>query len=259
MVSYNISTKCIEIDYGNGNVSSEILEYSFLEWLQLKLGSYNQRGSSVEASFYNPRTGETGSTFVPFDFTAGFVGYFGYEMKFETLPLTSNIPKSANPDASFLFLDRVIVFDHIQDCFWLVELTRDSKPTEWMDEMQSAILNLEIVESIETFSDTIQANLRHSRTEYLENIHECIENIIQGESYELCLTTQLELKSTTVENLVKRSFPVYKHLRKRNPAPYAAYIWFNEGFAVASSSPERFLKISNDSTITMKPIKVCSC
>jgi para-aminobenzoate synthetase len=48
---------------------------------------------------------------------------------------------------------------------------------------------------------------------------------------------------------------MYKHLRKRNPAPYAAYLSFDNNLVLTSSSPERFLRIVENGLITMKPIK----
>jgi para-aminobenzoate synthetase len=57
---------------------------------------------------------------LPFDFTGGYVGYFGYEMKAECGAV--NRHRAAMPDASWLFADRLVVVDH-QDrsptcCAW---------------------------------------------------------------------------------------------------------------------------------------------
>jgi para-aminobenzoate synthetase len=46
----------------------------------------------------------------------------------------------------------------------------------------------------------------------------------------------------------------YRRLRRANPAPYAALLRI-DGVTVFSSSPERFLRIQRDGTVTSKPIK----
>ena len=49
------------------------------------------------------------------------------------------------------------------------------------------------------------------------------------------------------------SWSVYRQLRKSNPAPYACFFRLEQG-CVLSSSPERFISVSNDQVET-KPIK----
>jgi anthranilate synthase component 1/para-aminobenzoate synthetase len=46
----------------------------------------------------------------------------------------------------------------------------------------------------------------------------------------------------------------YRALRRRNPAPFASYLRFGE-LAVASTSPERFLRILSDGGMRAEPIK----
>ena len=47
---------------------------------------------------------------LPFDFTGGYVGYFGYELKADCG--SSNRHRADTPDASWLFADRLIAVDH---------------------------------------------------------------------------------------------------------------------------------------------------
>ena len=86
------------------------------------------------------------------------------------------------------------------------------------------------------------------REHYLDDIADCQREIAAGESYEICLTNELR-SGARVDPL-----PLYRELRRRNPAPYAAYLRFGD-MSILSSSPERFLRIDRDGWIEAKPIK----
>ncbi|KAH9457928.1 hypothetical protein Pst134EB_010232 [Puccinia striiformis f. sp. tritici] len=94
-----------------------------------------------------------------------------------------------------------------------------------------------------------------SESDYLEAITKAQAQIISGESYELCLTTQFkgELASTEGED---GHFGRYVGLRQANPAPYGAYVRFGVyDTTILSSSPERFLRVDQRGGVEMKPIK----
>ncbi len=55
---------------------------------------------------------------LPFDFNCGFAGYFGYELLAECGG--KNTHRSKHPDASFIFADRLIVFDQVDQKTYLV-------------------------------------------------------------------------------------------------------------------------------------------
>ncbi|MCQ9371095.1 aminodeoxychorismate/anthranilate synthase [Corynebacterium sp. 35RC1] len=78
--------------------------------------------------------------------------------------------------------------------------------------------------------------MRDTHERYLEMIEQCQELIRQGETYEVCLTTQL---SCTVEG---DPLAVYAKLRNVTPAPMRSFLRLGD-FAVASVSPERYLSI----------------
>jgi len=59
-----------------------------------------------------------------------------------------------------------------------------------------------------------------------------LDNIENGESYELCITNKVK-----TDFVPKDPLQFYLALRRKNPAPFAAYFNFIE-FKLASSSPE---------------------
>ncbi len=55
---------------------------------------------------------------LPFDFNCGFVGYFGYELKADCEG--NDAHHSTMPDAAFVFADRLIAFDHVEQCTYVL-------------------------------------------------------------------------------------------------------------------------------------------
>ncbi len=55
---------------------------------------------------------------LPFDFNCGFVGYFGYELKADCEG--NDAHRSTMPDAAFVFADRLIAFDHVEQCTYVL-------------------------------------------------------------------------------------------------------------------------------------------
>jgi para-aminobenzoate synthetase len=188
---------------------------------------------------------------LPFDFNCGFVGYFGYELKAECG--SSLVHSSPLPDAIFLLADRMIAIDHQEQCLYLLQLIKKGQTEQletWFETIQQQLETLNPLAS-----DILQENcqpikFRLSRTyqNYIQDIHQCLDKIHEGETYQVCLTNQLHTDATP------DPLTFYRRLRKINSAPYSAYLRFGE-IAIASSSPERFLRIDRQGWVETKPIK----
>jgi para-aminobenzoate synthetase len=90
-----------------------------------------------------------------------------------------------------------------------------------------------------------------SKQQYMDDVRTCLGYIKDGESYELCLTTQLKKRVNSLDGL-----GLYLTLREMNPAPYAAWLNFGtEDVCICSSSPERFLRLDQKGILEAKPIK----
>ncbi|MFF7308510.1 aminodeoxychorismate synthase component I [Streptomyces sp. NPDC008137] len=202
----------------------------------------------------NRRVDATG---LPFDFTGGYVGYLGYEVKADCG--SPNRHRSPSPDAAWLFADRVIAVDHEEGFTYAVCLAEDTPQAarEAADWLESALADLSCVAteraplpvpSALADSGAAEPWLVRDRATYLADIEACQQQLRAGTSYEVCLTNAARLPAPP------DALDFYRTLRRDNPAPYAAFLSFGE-LEVAGSSPERFLKIDRDGTAEARPIK----
>lgn len=198
---------------------------------------------------------------LPFDFACGFAGFIGYEVGTEAVG--EPLHRSFSPDAAFVFADRVVAFDARERSIWLVELVElGSEPGGWLDETEARLRALEplakpLADHLPPHSEPLPLppfSRDLEREAYREAIEHCWRMIEQGESYEICLTTQLRTRLGQVGSAAVDPFELYRVLRRLNPAPYSAYLRFGD-LAVLSSSPERFLKLDRSRQLESKPIK----
>ncbi|MET9758379.1 aminodeoxychorismate synthase component I [Streptomyces sp. NPDC006372] len=196
-------------------------------------------------------------TGLPFDFTGGYVGYLGYEVKADCG--SPNRHRSTAPDAAWLFADRVIAVDHQEGFTYAVCLAEDTPQAarEAADWLEGALADLSCVATERpplsgppAAADPGAAEpwLVRDRARYLADIEACKQELRAGTSYEICLTNAARLPAPP------DAFAFYRTLRRDNPAPYAAFLRFGE-LEVAGSSPERFLRIGRDGTAEARPIK----
>lgn len=188
---------------------------------------------------------------LPFDFNCGFVGYFGYELKAESG--SQLMHSSPLPDAIFLLADRLIAIDHQEQCLYLLHLVQKGETEQaeiWFDTIQKQLKNLTPLPPLIPQGNSQQIKFRLSRNyqTYINDIHHCLEEIYEGETYQVCLTNQLHT------DITPDPLTFYRTLRRLNPAPYAAFLRFGE-IAIACSSPERFLRIDQQGWVETKPIK----
>jgi para-aminobenzoate synthetase len=222
---------------------------------------------------------------LPFDYRGGHVGYLGYEVRHDTaryleeqehgqhhetsegkdgLTKASSHPKI--PTAAFLWAHRSFVYDHQGAEWYLVGVApTDESPDSTIDWLRSTTnamqewrgLNGSTASTEEAAKKTQVAvptfTPNRPRETYNRNFDECIEQIRLGESYELCLTNQLE---TNVKVPGSSPLELYNVLRRRNPAPFSAFLNWNSqstiptpeigtdaAVALCCSSPERFISV----------------
>jgi len=229
-ISYDVNRQ--EVSYGAGRTGKARCESIFAHLEELLAGVGTPIGLPPE-----------------FAFTGGFVGYFGYELKRELG--AENRHASSWPDAEWIWADRFVAYNHANASLTLVALCpsnadpRDCKT--WLDATEDALLRAPIPR--ETFSwPAPSLQWRDTPQAYAASIQGCLHKITQGESYELCLTTQLEGRAEV------NALALFRRMRHTNPAPYSAFLRCS-GFSIASASPERFLRIDAMGLAESKPIK----
>ncbi|MEU6553997.1 aminodeoxychorismate synthase component I [Streptomyces sp. NPDC046915] len=198
------------------------------------------------------------ATGLPFDFTGGYVGYFGYETKADCG--SPNRHTAQTPDACWLFADRLIAVDHEEGFTYAVCLAEDTPQAarEAADWLESAVAQLTFVAPdadpqplpgpAAPDLGAAEPWLVRDRETYLADIEACQDELRAGTSYEVCLTNAARLPAPA------DAYGLYRVLRRVNPAPYGAFLRFGD-LDVAGSSPERFLRITRDGIAEARPIK----
>ncbi|QBI54271.1 aminodeoxychorismate synthase component I [Streptomonospora litoralis] len=186
-------------------------------------------------------------TGLPFDFTGGYVGYLGYELKADCGGAAAH--RSPLPDAVWLRCDRVVAVDHANDRTYLV--ARGAGARSWAEETARTLAALDPAPAPSAAAapgGDLETLLERNREGYLTDVKECLARLEEGESYEICLTDRLRVPAPA------DGLAYYRRLRRAAPAPYAALLQLG-GTAVYSASPERFLRIGADGTAESRPIK----
>ncbi|WP_235436638.1 aminodeoxychorismate synthase component I [Arthrobacter sp. RIT-PI-e] len=182
-------------------------------------------------------------------FHLGWLGHLGYELKRETGGADVRGPEGF-PDAALLFAGRAVVLDHRDGAVHLLWLTDgdDDDRIAWAARVREAVAGSTPRAPLQPLPIP-RFTARDTREEYLAKVRSAQAEIAEGNTYEACLTTSLSAYTERVAPL-----ETYLHLRRASPAPFAHYLRF-PGFAVASTSPERFLGLTAAGSLRAEPIK----
>lgn len=202
-------------------------------------------------------------------FQGGAVGLLSYELGkcWERLPHAMH-DEFQLPVMVVGVYDWVLAWDHVTDRAWVISHGRSGTSIE--TRTRSAAERIEIVlDALRVFEpapprpspvsqidiaapmypvpgvDGVLSNF--SREGYIAAVDRVIEYIRAGDIFQANLSQRLTAPAlcSPVE--------LYGRLRRRNPAPFAAY-FAHEDWAVVSASPERFLRVENGMVET-RPIK----
>lgn len=188
-------------------------------------------------------------------FIGGGIGYFSYDLSktLESLPDTTE-DTLCMPDCYYVFYDNVIVQNIATQEVHLIGLGILEEPHVSVQNLHQRLLTSLQKRSMtpngpenEHVATTPPLTSPFSEERYKQAIESMREYMENGHIYVANMTHTFRGRYT------QSPIDTYARLRKINPAPFSAYMEF-EDTCILSSSPERFLKI-RDGKVQTRPIK----
>jgi para-aminobenzoate synthetase component 1 len=200
-------------------------------------------------------------------FQGGIAGLFGYGLcsRLERIP-QARADEFRAPELAVGLYDWVVAFDPVAGRAWFVSTglpwtdpARRRRLAEWRAKMVRHHLQTGRrsvwepgvpVEASPQFPlpgfPNVSSNF--DRPGYESAVRKVIEYIHGGDVYQVNVSQRLLAPFTG------SPLELYGRLRERNPAPFAGYFDLGD-FAIASASPERFLRLSASGDVETRPIK----
>jgi len=192
----------------------------------------------------------------PVPFVGGAVGFFAYELGglLETLPAPKTTPLPFDMIAGLY--DVIAAFDHHAKKAWVIAsgFPETDPPTRQDRAVRRAawlasVLGDEAAPAKEYPKILWRAESRRSQHE--ARVDAAIDAIRAGDIYQANITQRFHapLPPDTA------AFDIYRALRARSPAPFAAFLNGGDGLHLLSASPERFLQCDAKGEVETRPIK----
>ena len=217
------------------------------------------------------------------DFKGGFTGYFSYDLKDYIEKLPQNVADDINLPIFYLaYYDRVLAYSHSEKRWYFIRnfltkgkenegvfeavfLKDDYIDPDIKDKDLTEKTGLEIEGILEDFGNlkdirkkiiekyyrkkisNIKFKSNITKRDYIKKVVRTKKYIHDGDIYQANFSQRFEA------DMPVEPMDLYYILRKKNAAPFSAFMDFN-GFSIGSSSPERFLFLK-DGLIETRPIK----
>lgn len=165
---------------------------------------------------------------------------FSYGLGLKLQDISTNRADPAEPDIFLARFDALVIHDYDTGRTVLAGNPERAK----LLQIQGDDHNVALIERCEARSNM-------SKAEYLQAVESIREQIRSGETYQANLTHRLECRLP----LTTSPQTIFRRLRSRHPAPFAAF--FSRGDStVVSGSPERFFRTESSARrISTSPIK----
>jgi para-aminobenzoate synthetase component 1 len=213
-------------------------------------------------------------------FQGGAAGLFGYDLchHIERLPRPGR-DEFRTPDLAVGFYDWVVAFDHMQQRAWIISTglperapaRRQQRALRRLRAVHTRLcgvrraggvnppvevtggltpparLTIAALTGLHPLPDFPDVFSNFDRAGYLKAVRRAIEYIHAGDCFQVNLAQRLLHRATLAP------LELYHRLRTRNPAPFAGFFDLGD-FAIASASPERFLRVE-EGRVETRPIK----
>ena len=192
-------------------------------------------------------------------FTGGAVGFLSYDVvrHFEPrVPVPSQDPQGL-PEALFMFVDALLVFDHLQHTIKVVahcrldgDVQASYRQACWRIDELAKRLNQTLPASPYPISaelpsdDGVGSNVAKER--FLKNVERAREHIVAGDIYQVQISQRFQRRTPA------HPFSVYRALRVVNPSPYMYYLAMGDSYIVGAS-PEMLVRVE-DGLVETHPI-----
>ncbi len=199
---------------------------------------------------------QAGASELPF--VGGALCALGYELaeQIEDLALGGGLDDLALPDATLLFVDRVLIWDHHHERLFAAALGFGAQAAAAHDaaEQGAHALGRWLAGPRPAAAAAARSGAPRApfaffdEATYAKAVRIVKQEIEEGNVYQACLTHRVE------RDFHGDPWLLYRALRRINPAPFACYLEL-PGVVVVGSSPERFLRVGADRRVESRPIK----
>jgi len=182
-------------------------------------------------------------------FISGAIGYFSYDIGriIEDLPDNSEEDFSI-PNSIFIFFDNLIIFDLHNKKTYITAVGQIEEAEKSLSKIEMCLKDYNYEElEIKVGNSSNKFFSNFNKEEYEKSISSLKNYIRNGDVYIANMTRRIWCDNN------EDPFKIYGKLRKINKAPFSAYMNFKD-FQIISSSPERFLSITNG-LVQTRPIK----
>ena len=182
----------------------------------------------------------------PLPFMGGWLVYLSYELAQEVEPVL-RLPPSADPYSAFaLRVNHLAVYDHGGDRMYAISQDGDAAGharliAQLEEAARGPLSEREEIPRVDRWAE-------EAPEKYLARVSRALEHIAAGDVYQANLSRPWRLR-LSADSHPRRVYPA---LRRANPAPFAASLYYG-GMTVLSSSPERLLEIKGRA-ISTRPI-----
>ena len=178
-------------------------------------------------------------------FNGGAMGYFAYDLarRIEKLPVIAEAAEEL-PDMAVGLYRWAVIVDHLKQQSWLVGYDLE---VDQIAELVEQFSQLHTTTSTMDFRVLEAPTSNMTREVYAEAFAKVKRYLMEGDCYQINLTQRF------VSPCKGDPWSAYQALRRINAAPFSAYLNLPQ-VQVLSSSPERFLQVTNGH-IETKPIK----